>query len=372
MQPNKYYKEANKMFDKVRTKAYTPKGVEPDAHERFAFAPTDKMMDEWREHWPKHAGGHYKYEMMFDIYAGIEDPLMRGAIETHAHIFPDYVPRSVDMIQYAIDASKIGMRAVMFKEHFFTNTHAAWAVQYVIDEMVRRGELEQGIQVFGSINLAFSHHPDQVRLIAKYPNLGAIFLYTMTGAAVSMVDPKTGKEKKGKPHIGPELPVLDSKGKVVTELKECFAIAAENDIPIITGHKPPALNMALVEAAHEAGCKILVQHAGGIAGGIEGFAGTIEQSKEMIKLGAYLEVEAEGWLPSIYWPCQAPDYCMEYIRAVGAENCIGNTDLGQLLEMHPVEGFKLWVRGMLHWGITEQEIKMMIQTNPAKFLGLDT
>lgn len=330
-------------------RAYTPSGWEPEAHGKFS-APSKEIMDKWyKERFE--VLEHFSYERMFDIYAGIEDELMEGAVETHLHIYPDYVPRAIDMIEYAIDASKAKMRAILYKEHFFTNTHAAWAVQYIVDDLVRRGELEHAVKVFGSINVAFSHHPDQARLIVKYPNIGAIFFYTFTGGPPAH-------------EVGPALPIMDGNGELVPEVKEILKIAAENKVGIITGHKTPENNMALVKGCHEVGARVLIQHA-------EHMVGTLEQAKECARLGAYLEVSAENWLPSIYFPCQDPNVPIEYIKQIGPKHIICNTDFGQLLEMHPLEGFKLFVRGMLHAGISKEDIKTMIQVNPAKFLYLD-
>ena len=59
----------------------------------------------------------YFYQMLKDnpemlkIYPGIENELLEGAIDCHIHAFPDFVHRSQDMIQIAIEASKCGMRA---------------------------------------------------------------------------------------------------------------------------------------------------------------------------------------------------------------------------------------------------------------------
>src|SRR6266403_207881 len=54
----------------------------------------------------------YFYQMLKDnpemlkIYPGIENELLQGAIDCHIHAFPDFVHRSQDMIQIAIEASK--------------------------------------------------------------------------------------------------------------------------------------------------------------------------------------------------------------------------------------------------------------------------
>lgn len=66
----------------------------------------------------------YFYQMLKDnpemlkIYPGIENELLEGAIDCHIHAFPDFVHRSQDMIQIAIEASKCSMRAIAFKDHW--------------------------------------------------------------------------------------------------------------------------------------------------------------------------------------------------------------------------------------------------------------
>ncbi len=355
-------------------KAYNPRGFEPDAHERYLSPPEEVMetyrkssilerwhqpvtyhqIQEYRRRGESHALGHYAYEMMYDIYAGIEDKLLEGAIDAHLHIYPDYVPRSIDIIDLAIDASRAKMHAIVCKDHFFTNVGQAWAAQRVVEEMVRRGELEHACQVFGTHILAWSHHPDQVHLIRKYPNLGAIFFYTMTGHG----------------QAGPDLPIVDDNGELLPEVKDCIAAAAEYRICVMTGHKEYELVKPMVEFCHEVGARVLITHAGG--GPYQpSFAGTVEQAKELAELGAYLEINANKWLPNMMWPLLDPNEIMDYIRAVGPEHCVADTDFGQVLVGHPVEGLRLFIRGMLHFGISEQEIKTMIQTNPARVLYLE-
>lgn len=356
-------------------KAYNPKCWEPDTHERF-FAPpkevverykqlfsasdphhrraTWKEIQEWRKRGESHALGHYAYEQMYDIYAGIEDELLEGAIDSHLHIYPDYVPRAADIIELAINASKAKMRAVVCKDHFFSSVGQAWAAQQIVDEMVRRGELEQACQIFGTYILAWSHHPDQIHLISKYPNLGAIFFYTMTGGV----------------QAGPELKIVGDNGELTPEVKECISLAAEYKICIMTGHKSPDLVLPMVEYASKVGARILVTHGSACSFGT-GMCGPIEQARELVKLGAYLEVGANKWMPSIIWPLVDPNIVCEFIREIGAEHIVANTDYGQVLVCDPIEGFRLFIRGMLHWGISKEEIKTMIQKNPAKLLYVD-
>ncbi len=363
-------------------KAYTPSGFEPDVHERFQ-APAPEVMDayrksfesavvkrwgqrvtydeiqEYRKRGESHIIGHYAYEMMFDIYAGIEDEFLDGAIDSHLHIYPDYVPRAIDIIELAIECSKAKMRAIVCKDHFFTNVGQAWGAQWVVDEMVRKGELQQACKVLGTHIFAWSHHPDQVNLIRKYPNLGAVFFSTMTAHG----------------GCGPDLPITDDKGRLLPEVKKCIDLCGEYKIPIMTGHKVYAQVLPMVQEAHEVGAHILVTHAGGHTFGgkstVLAMAGTVEQAKALGRLGAYLEVNGNGCIPNMMWPYVDPNDALDWIKAVGAEYIVANTDFGQPTCPTPVEGFRLFIRAMLHFGLSKEEIKTMIQSNPAKYLFLE-
>ena len=84
----------------------------------------------------------YFYQMLKDnpemlkIYPGIENELLEGAIDCHIHAYPDFVHRSQDMIQIAIDASKAGMRALAFKDHWNISANAAYLAQRHIDYLL--------------------------------------------------------------------------------------------------------------------------------------------------------------------------------------------------------------------------------------------
>src|SRR3989442_14126966 len=97
----------------------------------------------------------YFYQMlkhnpeMLKIYPGIENELLKGAIDCHIHAYPDFVNRSQDMIQIAIDASKAGMRALAFKEHWNVSANAAFLAQRHIDYLVEKGELTHRVEIYG-------------------------------------------------------------------------------------------------------------------------------------------------------------------------------------------------------------------------------
>ena len=68
---------------------------------------------------------------------------LSGAIDFHAHVGPDSLPRSVDAVDLARLAQKEGMRAIVIKNHFVETATAAYFARKAVP----------GMDVFGGIDL---------------------------------------------------------------------------------------------------------------------------------------------------------------------------------------------------------------------------
>jgi predicted metal-dependent phosphotriesterase family hydrolase len=86
-------------------------------------------------------------------------------------------------------------------------------------------------------------------------------------------------------------------------------------------------------------------------------------------MGAFIEFTLIGILPNEF--CRDPALITQTIKKIGPEHCIVSTDLGQPQNPIPVEGMRLFIATLLHHGITQEEVEMMIKANPAKLLDLD-
>jgi hypothetical protein len=362
-------------------KAYNPKifELEKESHERFNGLPREAvdalrqvsnqgkrkdLPDKWtyEKLWEMRKArrsaeiGHFLSEMNYDIYVGIEDELVENSIDTQVRLYPDYVPRSNDIIDYAIKASKARMRAFISQDHFFPTVGQAWAAQQKVDEMVQAGQLEKACQCLGAHIFAWSHHPDQVHLIQKYPNLGAVMFWCQT---------------YGGDNCGPKLRILDENGKLDSEVKEIVRLCAQYKIPLMTGHATMDFKKVypLAQYAHEVGAHLLWMHAAPWAGHED--QATITQCKELVSLGCYLQCDANKILPSIIWPMIDPNHGMDWMAQLGPDHIIPCTDGGQPFFGDAVDIWKMFVRAMIHYGLKKEDIKTMIQTNPAEFLYLD-
>jgi hypothetical protein len=66
-----------------------------------------------------------------------------------------------------------------------------------------------------------------------------------------------------------------------------------------------------------------------------------------------------------------PRVIVDAINYVGAENCIISSDMGQPVNPLPAEGLRMFVKTLLHLGISEANIDTMLRTNPSKLLDLE-
>ena len=80
------------------------------------------------------------------------------------------------MIQIAMEASKCGMRAIAFKDHWNMSATSADLTQRYIDDMIARGELGHRVEVYGGVGMCFGMRPEYVRVGLQYPNFKMIWV----------------------------------------------------------------------------------------------------------------------------------------------------------------------------------------------------
>ena len=55
---------------------------------------------------------------------------------------------------------------------------------------------------------------------------------------------------------------------------------------------------------------------------------------------------------------------------VGPKSCVLTSDGGQKGIPMPAEGFEIFIKTMLNYGLTQEEVDIMTKENPARLLGL--
>ena len=156
---------------------------------------------------------------------------------------------------------------------------------------------------------------------------------------------------------------VSKNGQLLPAVHEVLKVVAKYDMALSTGHSSPQESLMIIKAAKAAGVnRIFVQHPIMPRVGM-----SIETQKEAVKIGALLEYvigEALGAQKEF-------EHWAEGIKAVGPENVVIGSDLGQWGRSVPTDGYKLVIPRLLKAGFTRAQIDTMTKTNPARLIGLE-
>ena len=272
---------------------------------------------------------------------------LQGIIDIHAHVGPATelsISRTLDAIEAAQLAQRHGMRAINLKQHYLET--ASWA--YLVSRVV------PGIKVFGGIALNRSVGGLNVNAIEQ--------VATFKGGFGRVVYMPTFESEFYNPNSPIGVPVSKN-GQLLPAVFDVLKVVAKYDMALSTGHSSPAESLMIIKAAKDAGVtRIFVQHPA-----LNRINMSVEMQKEAVKLGALLEYvlgEALGNVKDF-------EHWTGLIKAVGPENVVIGTDLGQWGRSTPTDGYKVVIPRMLKAGFTQAQLDMMMKTNPARLLGLE-
>ena len=305
----------------------------------------------------------YFYQMLKDnpeivkIHPGIENDILKGAIDCHVHAFPDFVHRAQDMIQIAVEASKAGMRALAFKDHWNVSGNAAYLTQRHIDYLVQKGELSHRVLVYGGAGTCFGMNPEYIRIALQYPNVKMIWFPTFTSLGFWR---GAGQPEKGGVRL------VSEGGEVLPEVVEILKMAVQKKVGVGFGHTDFKELLPLAKKAKELGVRATLDHPL-----LELNKLLLEEMQQLADLGVYVGTFCQPMIPSLYQPVVDPMETVRTIKAIGARRCIIGSDFGQVLHIDSIDGVRVFVRALLGFGITPQEIKTMMADNPAKLMWLD-
>ncbi len=274
---------------------------------------------------------------------------LEGVIDLHAHSAPDSMPRSIDAFELARIAKHQHMRGLLLKNHYTQTASLAYAVRQVVP----------GIEVYGGIVLNASVggiNPVAVEHMAR--TTGHL------GRVVWM--PTFDSEHYHRTYRpNPNFVSIAKNGELLPKVMEVLDLMAREKLALATGHSSPAESLLLIREAKKRGVdRIIVTHP------INQLVSmSVEQQKEVAKLGAFLEYPYNILLATAEGV--GIETAAKAIREVGPQHCIITSDLGQVGNpVHP-DGLLLFVQQLRDRGFTAQETDQMTKHNPAKFLGLE-
>ncbi|MBT7400939.1 MAG: hypothetical protein HN774_07220 [Bacteroidetes Order II. Incertae sedis bacterium] len=322
----------------------------------------------------------------------LSQQLLRGAIDIHVHAGPHIFssPRRVDPVEAAQEARDAGMRAIVYMDVFEMSNGTSWIVNRVVKDFETFGGLIMNT-VYGGMNPRAVKTALYYGTGAKYISFGAHSTYFQAAREGHLVDGKFVPLSELYPDFKTQ--ELDRCIRVPLEgdpdpmLDEVLRLIADHPhVYLNTGHISVPEALRLIELSEQYGIqKVLV------ASSVTKIA-TMDELKWMASKGAFLEYTLAAYthttpIPKTHYYVEreymsidegmdtAPDggvkKVSEQIRELGVEHCILGSDFGVYTLPTPVEGFRNFIACMLDLGISADDVRTMIKTNPERLLGLD-
>jgi hypothetical protein len=285
--------------------------------------------------------------------------LMQGAIDLHCHSGPSVMARALNHEQALEQAAEAGMRAVLFKDHYYPTGP-------FVDVLKEAGKATRAEPV-GSIVL--NNAVGGINPFAVEPALkcGAKVVWMPTVSAANHI--REGHRKsllptKGKMLKQVGLSAVDASGDVLDNVKHVLDIIAEHDAVLSCGHLHISEVWPLFDEAKKRGVtRLLVNHPSYTVGA------TLSDVKELVGMGAWIEHSICMFIPN---RMQVYDdaFLKALIEAAGVERTFFGSDLGQTNAPLPVEGFRQIIGLCLSLGYSDEDVRKMVSTNAAQLAGI--
>lgn len=322
----------------------------------------------------------------------LSQELLKGAIDIHIHTGPHIFssPRRVDPVQAAIQARDAGMRAIVFMDVFQMSNGTSWLVNRVVRDFKTYGGLIMNT-VYGGMN------PRAVKTAisygdgAKFISFGAHSTYFQAAREGHVVDGRFKPLSEVYPKFKTQeldrcirIPLDQAPG---SDLDEILKLIADNPhIYMITGHVSVEEAMRLIDLAREYGIKKVV-----VSSAVSKIA-TMKQLNYMAAREAFVEYTLAAYthttpIPKTHYyvereyasldegmeegPRAGVKLAAEQIQELGADHCIISTDFGVYTLPEPVEGLREFIACLLDLGISVDDIRKLVSTNPEILLGLE-
>jgi len=288
------------------------------------------------------------------------EALLKGAIDIHCHSGPSVMPRCLDHIDALEEASSVGMRALLFKDHYYSATP--------ITELLKGRYAHLNVEMLSGVPLNNTTGGLNPYAVDHGLKLGARLVWMPTFSAANHIRNNHRKQMLAtkEPMLPPTmLTVVDDKGQLKDEVKFILDQIAERDAVLSAGHLHISEIWPLFDEAKKRGVKRrLVQHPTYTIGA------TLADIKELTLGGAFVEHSLCMFIDESRFKHWTGDELKEMITAGSVEQTILGSDLGQIKNPTPVTGFKAVIRLCISLGYTDAEIRKLTGDNAARLMGI--
>ncbi|WP_156840565.1 DUF6282 family protein [Novosphingobium aquimarinum] len=287
------------------------------------------------------------------------DNLLKGAIDLHCHSGPSVMPRRLNHVEAIKEGEEAGLRAILFKDHYYSVTPVAALLDEIMPGSVK---LLTGVPLNNTVG---GLNPYAVEHGFK---LGAKIVWMPTFSAANHIRQSHRKQflpTKDKMLAPTMLTVVDERGDLKDEVKQILDQIAAYDAVLSAGHLHISEIWPLFAEAKRRGVqRLLVNHPTFLIGC------NAADMAELAKMGAFLEHSSCMWAG-----VQGKNYTLESLRdcieAGGVAQTIIGSDLGQVGNPTPVEGLRHVIQMLIDLDYTDTDIRQLIAGNAARLVGLD-
>lgn len=290
--------------------------------------------------------------------------LLTGAYDLHVHSAPDVLPRLMDDLEMAERIATCGMAGYAIKSHYFCTAERAEIINKIQPKCKAIGTITLNSSV-GGIN------PTAVEMAGRAGTKLVWFPtcdnphereYVFNGDPNKKL-PYWARiliEMQNEGISAPMVSTLDENGKLTKKTIEVLEIIAKREMILATSHVSHQECFALVKEAKNRGVKnIIITHVD-----FPTTFYTIEEQKELVKYGAVMEHCYTTWATNKV----SLDTSIAQIKALGPNNVIIATDLGQKTSIYPDQGMQIYAEKLIEAGFTEEEVRTMCVYNQQKLL----
>lgn len=293
--------------------------------------------------------------------------LVRGAIDYHVHVAPDFVQRRITDVQLARRCLDVGLAGFGLKSHYTPTTERAAVVREAVPGVTVLGTITLNRAVGGLNALAVEVAARQGTRIVWFPTVSSeneqheVLAADPAGKVPVWVRFELSLRDAGVDRS--PVAVVDEDGTVVAEARSVLDVIARHELVLMTGHLARDEIFALVDAALQAGVRqIVVTHP--------------EFPSQRIPPADQVELAKRGALMERAFTTPYTGKCsweevFAATRAVGAERTVWGTDLGQVFNPPVEDGLALMADQFMAAGFSEEEVTTMAVHNTRRVAGLE-
>lgn len=288
--------------------------------------------------------------------------LLNGSIDMHVHGFPDIslqVLNSMEDIENIRLAQSAGMRAVVLKSHVWSSIGSVYHLKDMFTD----------IDIFSSVTLNQTSGGVNGYVAEIAAKQGARVIWLPTWSARHDIQNQGFSLFMNKKinhlnlsTISNGISICNDNMDLTDGMIEVLEVANDYNIIISTGHISPIESLVLArECRNKKFNKLIFSHPI-----IPLVGASIENIREFVKLGGLVEFTFYPTLP--HMQKVSLNRIAETIINIGPQNCILTSDYFNVGSPPVHEMLRMFIAGLLERNLSEDDIKIMLHTNPGRML----